>query len=146
MYRHLLVPADGTELSERAMRTSVALARCLAARITGLIVEPGATLVSGHSASHYLDQLHVHADERVAHAREVMSRFSAMAQADGVDFSAHYVCTGLMEDAIVEVARREGCDLLVMGTHSRTGFDRLVHGSHTHAVLARTRLPVLVLR
>jgi nucleotide-binding universal stress UspA family protein len=146
MYRHLLVPVDGTELSKRAMHSSVTLAQCLSARITGLVVEPGAALGSGHSAAHYLDQLHVHADARVAHASEVMSHFALLAHAHGVAFSAHYMCTELTDDAIAEFAHREGCDLLVMGSHARTGLDRLLHGSHTSGVIARTRLPVLVLR
>lgn len=146
MYRHLLVPVDGTAFSDNAMRSSVRLACTLAARITGLIVEPEAPLSSGHSASHYLDMLHEHADEQLQHARKVMSRFAAMAEGEGVPFGGHYVCTSQIEEAIAEIARREGCDLVVMSTHARTGLDGVLKGSRTKGVLARTKLPVLVLR
>ena len=146
MYRHLLVPVDGTAFSDKAMRSSVALARDLGARVTGLIVEPEAALGTGHSASHYLDLLHDHADERLRHAQEVMSRFAELAETLAVPFAGQYVCTGRIADAIAEVARREGCDMVVMSTHARTGLDAVLQGSRTRDVLARTPLPVLVLR
>lgn len=146
MYRHLLVPVDGTLFSDSAMRSGVDLAHAMAARVTGLIVEPEASLGSGHSASHYLERLHEHAARQLQHASQVMSRFGAMAAAQGVPFCGHYVCTGHIEDAIAEIARREGCDLVVMSTHARTGLDGVLNGSRTRGVLARTRLPVLVLR
>jgi nucleotide-binding universal stress UspA family protein len=146
VYRHLLVPVDGTLFSDSAMRSGVGLAHAMAARVTGLIVEPEASLGSGHSASHYLERLHEHTSQQLRHASQVMSRFAAMAQAQGVPFCGHYVCTSRIEDAIAEIARREGCDLVVMSTHARTGLDGVLKGSRTQGVLARTELPVLVLR
>lgn len=146
MYRHLLVPVDGTAFSDSAIHSSLALARELEARVTGLIVEPEAPLGSGHSASHYLERLHEHASQQLQHARQAMARFAALAEAQKVPFCGQYVCTGHVEEAIATIAQREGCDLVVMSTHARTGLDGLLHGSRTKGVLARSRLPVLVLR
>lgn len=147
MYRHLLVPVDDTELSQKAMTASVGLAGRLGASITGLTVEPSApSLGAGHSASHYLQMLEQHTEHRQHHAHVVMARFEALAAAQGVTFRGRYVCTGMVEDAIAQIARMEGCDLVVMATHGRTGFDEFLQGSRTKGVLEKTSLPVLVLR
>lgn len=146
MYQHLLVPVDGSEIAARAMRVSIDLARKLGASITGFIVEPPAPPPPpGQRPVRYLDTLEQHERRIAAHAHEVLADFEAHARAAGVPFQGRSACTGLVEEAIVEVAQREGCDLIVMVTHGRHGWSELLHGSHTKGVLARSRLPLLVL-
>jgi nucleotide-binding universal stress UspA family protein len=146
MFQHLLVPIDDSELAPKAMSASIELAGRLGASVTGLVVEPAvAPSSTGRSAAHYLDEIADEARQVEGHARELMRVFELKARRADVPFNAHYVRTEMTDRAILEIAYRLGCDLIVMVTHGRRGLDRLLHGSHAQAVLARTDLPLLVL-
>ncbi len=146
MFQHILVPLDGTELSQRAAQMSLELARKLGARITGFVAEPLPPLpnMGSHSAT-YARQSDEHLARAEAHAQEVLSRFRAQAQAEGVVFDGKYKCTDTVDDAIVAAAGEYGCDMIVMVTHGRGAFGELLFGSHTKNVLSRCKLPLLVL-
>ncbi|MDO9072886.1 MAG: universal stress protein [Rubrivivax sp.] len=147
MYTHLLVPIDGSEVSLHAVETSVALAQKLGARITGFVAEPMAPLPSGSSGLNaYLDKTEEHRARTEAHARDLLAKFHAAADAAGVPFGGHFKRTEAVDDAIVEAAAEFGCDLVVMATHGRGAFGELLFGSHTKNVISRSKLPVLVLR
>lgn len=146
MYEHLLVPVDGTEISERAMSASIGLARKLNAAITGFVAEPDVTLPSvGRHPSVVLRENAEAEAAAASHARKVLAEFRARAEAAGVTFHGHFVRTQLVDDAIVQAARDRHCDLIVMVTHGRGAFGELLFGSHTKNVLARSQLPLLVL-
>jgi nucleotide-binding universal stress UspA family protein len=146
MYSNLLVPVDGTDISEQAMRSSVALASQLGARITAFVAEPGAPIPpTGQTALGIAHQHEMHAARTDRHARELLARFEATARAAGVAFAGHHVCTDQIDDAIVAAAAEHGCDMIVMVTHGRSALARFFHGSHTAGVMARSKLPVLVL-
>lgn len=147
MYTHLLVPVDGSELSMHAVDTSVALAQKLGARITGFVAEPMAPMPTESSGmTEYLRKTEEHRDRTEAHARDVLARFRAAAEAAGVAFDGHFKRTEGIDDAIVEAAAEYQCDLVVMATHGRGAFGELLFGSHTKNVISRSKLPVLVLR
>ncbi len=147
MFTHLLVPIDGSELSLQAVDTSIALAQKLGARVTGFVAEPMAPLPSGSSGLNaYLDKTEEHRTRTEAHARELLAKFHAVADAAGVPFKGHFKRTEAVDDAIVEAANEFGCDLVVMVTHGRGALGELLFGSHTKNVISRTKLPVLVLR
>jgi nucleotide-binding universal stress UspA family protein len=146
MYQHLLVPIDGTELSERATQSSLELARKLGARVTGFVAEPMPPLPTlGSHAASYARESHEHLARTEAHARAVLARFSAQASEQGVSFEGQFARTDAVGDAIVEAAREYECDLIVMVTHGRGAFGELLFGSHTKNVLSRSKLPLLVL-
>jgi nucleotide-binding universal stress UspA family protein len=146
MFQHILVPLDGTELSQRAAQMSLELARKLGARITGFVAEPLPPLpnMGSHSAT-YARQSDEHLARTEAHAQAVLARFKAQAQAEGVAFDGQYKCTDTVDDAIVAAATEYGCDMIVMVTHGRGAFGELLFGSHTKNVLSRCKLPLLVL-
>ncbi|HSB25034.1 MAG TPA: universal stress protein [Burkholderiaceae bacterium] len=146
MYKNLLVPVDGSELSERAMRESIALARQLGASITGFVAEPDMPLPNvGTQPGAYARQREVHEQRTDTHAHEVLSRFGAMAGEVGVSFQGRHLRTDHIDAAIVELARELECDMIVMVTHGRGAFGELLFGSHTKSVLAKSRIPLLVL-
>lgn len=146
MYRNLLVPIDGNELTPRAIRKSVALARQLGAKITGFIAEPPATVpAASRSAAAIAAGLDEHDARTVRHASGVLRRFEDAARRAGVEFEGHYAQATQVGEAIVAAAREHGCDLIVMATHGRGLLGQLLHGSQTKAVLARSALPLLVL-
>lgn len=146
MYQHLLVPLDGTELSERAAQSSLALASKLGARITAFVAEPLPPLP--HMGSHpkaYAKEADDHLARTEAHAQTVLKSFKAQADAAGVPFEGRFTRTDAVDDAIVNTATDAGCDLIVMVTHGRGAFGELLFGSHTKNVIARSKLPLLVL-
>ncbi len=146
MYTNLLVPVDGTEISEQAMRSSVALARQLGARITAFVAEPAGPMpATGQTPPGIAREHEMHVARTERHARELLQRFEATARAAGVGFAGHHVWTEHVDDAIVGAAAEHGCDMIVMVTHGRSALARFFHGSHTAGVMARSKLPVLVL-
>lgn len=146
MFQHLLVPIDGTELSEQAQQASLALAAKLGARITAFVAEPLAPLPHmGTNPSNYLRDTERHHQRTEAHAHEVLAHFRTRAEAQGVPFIGRFERTDGVDEAIVRVAGEAGCDLIVMATHGRGAFGELMFGSHTKNVLSRSKLPLLVL-
>jgi nucleotide-binding universal stress UspA family protein len=146
MYRRILVPVDGSDLSDRAIEASVELARQLGAAITGFVAEPMPPTMPGSQPSSWVDDdLKAHDDMTAAHAKQVLSNFEARAKAAGVPFEGYYEQVPRIDRAIIEAAESRGCDLVVMVTHGRGAFGEFLFGSQTKAVLAGSRLPLLVL-
>lgn len=147
MYEHLLVPVDGSDLSIKAMDHSIGLAKMLGASITGFTAEPPLPLLVVEQAAVAYDvaTFQEHEKRCEAHAREVLQGFAAKAQQAGVPFDGQFLITDDVQQAIVDVAAKQGCDLIVMATHGRHGLDALIHGSLTKSVLAHSKVPLLVL-
>ena len=147
MYKKLLVPVDGGDLTDRAMTQSIALARQLGASITAFVVEPDMPLPNvGTRPVAYHRQMDVHETRTDTHALDVLSQFGEMARAAGVDFSGRHARTDEVDRAIARAAHDLECDLIVMATHGRGVFGELLFGSHTKSVLAKSTVPLLVLR
>ncbi|MES2091747.1 MAG: universal stress protein [Pseudomonadota bacterium] len=146
MYEHLLVPVDDSELSDRAMDTSVGLAKMLGASITGFTVEmPLPPMVLEQVAMAYdAETIQGHQEHCEAHARQVLKRFADKAVAAGVPFDGQFMVTDVVQQAIVDIAQRQHCDLIVMATHGRHGLDALISGSLTKSVLSHSKLPLLI--
>ena len=146
MYKRLLVPVDGSELSDRAMHESVALARQLGAAITGFVAEPIQPAFSdSRPHSMWAEDTKEHDARTAAHARQVLDKFEAVARAAGVPFDGIHDQVRRVDSAIIQAAESQGCDLIVMVTHGRGAFGEFLFGSHTKAVLAGSKLPLLVL-
>jgi nucleotide-binding universal stress UspA family protein len=146
MYRNLFVPVDGSTLSERAMVASIDLAKQLGAAITGFVVEPDAPLPTvGTQLPAYEKQTEKHIERTDTHAHKVLTHFQMKAAEAGVEFHGLHARTDGVDRAIIEQAEQSGCDMIVMMTHGRGTLGELVFGSHTKNVLARSKLPLLVL-
>ncbi len=137
-FKRLLVPLDGAELTPRAADASIALASQLGAEIAGFIVQALLPLPSGDGSS--VEQMR--AEES---AQRLLRRFEEQARLAAVPFEGHYRQAPDVAQAIVQAALEYRCDMIVMVTHGRGTFGRLVFGSHTQQVLARTGTPVLVM-
>jgi nucleotide-binding universal stress UspA family protein len=146
MFKHLFVPVDGSELSQRAIEQSLALAKTLGARVTGFVCEPAMPLSVVNSDRHtFLRQIEAFEARTEAHAHKVLASFAASAEAAGIAFAGEHISTDATDTAIAEAADRVKADLIVMVTHGRGVFGEMVYGSHTKAVLSKTRVPLLVL-
>ena len=146
MFQHLLVPIDGSELSERAAQTSLTLAAKLGAKVTAFVAEPLPPMPNEATGMNsYARKAEEHRVRTEAHAQEVLKRFGALCAEQGVAFKGEYKRTDGVDDAIILAAKEFDCDLVVMVTHGRGAFGELLFGSHTKNVLARSKLPLLVL-
>lgn len=145
-YKKLLVPVDGTDVSERAMLQGIDLARQLGAAITGFVVEALPALpVMGTHLPTYRRDVQAHEASTEAHAKTVLSRFAAAAGAAGVAFDGQYERNDDIASAIASAADRHRCDMIVMATHGRGAFGELLFGSQTKRVMSLSARPLLVL-
>jgi nucleotide-binding universal stress UspA family protein len=147
MYKNLLVPVDGSELTERAMTESIAIARALGAGITGFYAAVS-SLAPGMMSEgfQYSKSLQSRQDtQATARGEELMARFAQLAAAAGVPFHGHSTLNVGVEQAILQAAEQQRCDLIVMATHNRSALGELIWGSHTKSLISHTKLPVLVL-
>ena len=146
MYKRILVPVDGSGLSDRAIDESVHLAQQLGATLVGFIAEPLPPIPTTIRAVELIEQETFDHEARTsAHGQPVLVRFAQAAQAAGVPFEGHLDRVARVDRAIVAAAESHDCDLIVMATHGRGAFGEFLFGSQTKAVLAGTRLPLLVL-
>ena len=146
MFQHLLVPVDGTDLSERAARAALELAAKLGAAVTAFVVEPLPPLPHmGTNPTLYQRESDEHNLATEEHANSLLKRVGDMARELGVTCRGQFRRTDRIDDAIAEAAAESGCDLIVMATHGRHGLDALIHGSLTKSVLAHSQLPLLIL-
>lgn len=147
MFQHILVPIDGSELSERAASTSLQFASLLGARVTAFVAEPLPPLPNmASNAAIYARDADAHLARTEAHARGVLTRFGALAAEQGVAFEGKFARSESVDQAIAAAAEEFGCDLIALVTHGRGAFGELMFGSHTKGVMSRSKLPMLVLR
>jgi nucleotide-binding universal stress UspA family protein len=145
MFQRILVPTDGSDISKKAVHTAVGLARSLGARVFTLSVkEPfpysAVTEMQPTPPQEFLD-----AQERIAAAR-VKEVQDACIGAGLPACEGHTVEALHPWEAVIEHARRERCDLIVMASHGRRGVTALLLGSETQKVLTHSTIPVLVVR
>jgi nucleotide-binding universal stress UspA family protein len=147
MYRHILIPTDGSELAERAVTHGLSLAKFLATKVTVITVDErlGAWLSFAESgvteafAQYYTEQI----KKQIA---SVLDRVANAAKQAGVPCDTIHVQDVQPYEAIIATARDRGCDLIVMASHGRSGLSAVVLGSVTNKVLTYTKVPVLVVQ
>ena len=147
-FRHILVATDGSRLSQRAVKTAIALARMAKARITALHV------VAEYMPPVYLDALiampetesALYKRSTEAYAEELLAKIAKEARAAGVACHKVHVVHETPWRAIIRTAKSRRCDLIVMASHGRRGMEALLLGSETTKVLAHSKTPVLVCR
>lgn len=143
MYRHLLVPLDGSELATTLVTQAVEFARALGARITFFTMREdyGA---SGEGALARTLSPEAYAETAMGEANAILAKAAAAAGEAAVDCDAVARTGSRPYEHILEVAAERGCDLIYMASHGRRGLKALMPGSQTQKVLAHATLPVLV--
>jgi nucleotide-binding universal stress UspA family protein len=146
MYRHILIPTDGSELAEHAVTNGLSLAKSLGAKVSVIIVEePFDWLgVSESKAEQALGELAKHNEQIKKHAASVLNRATQAARQAGVACDTIQAENEQPYKAIIAAAADRGCDLIVMASHGRSGLSAIVLGSVTNKVLTHTKTPVLV--
>jgi nucleotide-binding universal stress UspA family protein len=147
MYKHILIPTDGSPLSEAAARNGVQLAKQLNAKVTAFYAAPVYEHRPPVEGSSYTGPTR-HQDEEEArkNAEQALAGVSKLAKDQGVPADGHWAFTNHPYEGIIETAKTHGCDLIFMASHGRSGVKALVLGSETNKVLTHCHIPVLVCR
>ena len=145
MYKHILVPIDGSKLSDKAVKEAVALAARLNAKVTLLHVSP-MQIWPIYAESAVMMAEYRSGDFRAEIKREGEAMLAKAAKRAGGAVATLNVLGDLPYDGIVKAAAKTKCDLIVMASHGRSGVSGLFLGSETQKVLAHSKLPVLVVR
>ena len=150
MFTHILLAVDGSEASLQAARQGIALAKSLKARLTAVVVTvPWATYFSSELAVIAPGALVPQAEyerKRKVSAGGILERLESEARDASIALISVHGIHDHPHEAIVKQAKKHGCDLIVMASHSRPGLTGALLGSETMAVLAHTGIPVLVHR
>jgi nucleotide-binding universal stress UspA family protein len=137
MYKHILLPTDGSKLSEKAIKHGVALAKALKAKITAVTVSPPLSTIASESV--------IGTDPSKPPA-QYLGMVRKAAAASKVACDVMHVENDQPHQAIIAAAKKQKCDLIVMASHGRRGISALVLGSVTAKVLTHSTIPVLVYR
>jgi nucleotide-binding universal stress UspA family protein len=145
MFKSILIPTDGSELSDKAINQGIALAKSLDAKVVGFYAI---------APYHYIalepevlaDTMEAYESDAQKHAERYLAKIEATARAAGVHCECLYETEDHPYDGIIRAAEKTGCDLIAMASHGRRGLRGLLLGSETNLVLTHTKIPVLVFR
>ena len=145
MFKHILVPTDGSALSETAAQNAVALAKATGGHITAFHVAPAYKLnLNEDQVPHKYMLPDEYAREMAHESKPYLESVKRIAKAQGVECSGQFALSDFPASAIVKAVEKYGCDAVVMGSHGRTGLNKLLLGSETQKVLVSTDVPVVV--
>lgn len=147
MFKHLLVPTDGSELSQLAVRKAVDFACEIGAVVTLFYAKPGFP-VAYFGEGALIDPVTPEQFSAMAEqqANGVLQAGLALCQSAGVACSSLATVHDAPYEAIIEAAEQVGADLIFMASHGRSGISALLLGSETNKVLTHSKIPVLVYR
>jgi nucleotide-binding universal stress UspA family protein len=144
MYRNILIPTDGSDITAKAVQTAITLAKTLGARLSTISVKEPFPYSAISEMQPVPPQEFYDAQERIAASR-VKAVIDA-AQAHGLACTGHTVEALHPWEAITDHAKAQGCDLIVMASHGRRGVSALLLGSETQKVLTHCDVPILVIK
>jgi nucleotide-binding universal stress UspA family protein len=146
MYKHILIPTDGSPLANKGAKAGIALARKLGAKVTGFcaIEELQPIYVEGYAFNQ--KEIDIFEQRTLEAAQKRVAAIGGLAKAAGVPFTAAVTTDATPYEGIVAIAKKRKCDLIFMASHGRNGISRLIMGSVTQKVLAHTKLAVMVYR
>jgi len=148
MFKNILVPTDGSDLSKKAAEKAVALASSLGAKITGFHVAPA--YHPQVNDDYYIPRDYMSPTQFSTKTKQVAEKhlgaIKKAADAKKVESDMHYVNSDFPSEAILAAAKKYKCDAIVMASHGRTGLSHFFLGSQTQKVIAATKVPVMVIR
>jgi len=147
MFKHILVPTDGSELSQETARRAVSFAKDAGARITAFFAKPEYP-VTYYGEGALIDPTTPEKFAELAEqqAQQNLGFVEKLCQETGVECGKLSLTSDVPYEAIIDAATQSGCDLIFMASHGRRGFSSLLLGSETNKVLTHSKIPVLVYR
>lgn len=149
MYKHILIPTDGSDFAQKGVEHGLALAKALGSAVTIVVATdpmPMAGLALGAGWVATPIAMSEYEEMQKKFAEETLAAAQSAAGKAGVKADHLHVPDARAADAILETAEAQGCDLIVMASHGRRGVERMLLGSQTAEVLSHSKLPVLVVR
>ena len=145
MYKHILVPTDGSEVAAKAFHSAVSFAAEVGARVTAYYAIEDMNM--HHVGAHLNKELIAEFDKR-AHeaARAHLGVIESMAKTAGIVFDWQVSRAAQAHEGIIEAAEKWGADIIFMASHGHRGLAGMILGSVTQKVLSHSKIPVLVLR
>lgn len=147
MFKHILVPTDGSQLSTDTVKRAIVFAKETGARITFFFSKPDYP-VAFYGEGALIDPTTPEKFAEMAdrQASEILAACENQAKAENVECATLATTNEVPYEAIIDAADRSGCDLIFMASHGRRGISGLLLGSETQKVLTHSKVPVLVYR
>ena len=148
MFKHILLPTDGSKLSDRAVKHGVECAKSIGAKVTTIHVVPEFRMIvdEGFVSPMSAELKKRFENESQEHARKMLAKAEKVASAAGVKCESVAVVSDFPYQQIIDTAKKRKCDLIMMASHGRRGLSSLLLGSETAKVLTHSNIPVLVVR
>lgn len=144
MFKHILLATDGSPSAAKACTTAIDLARQHGAKVTAaFVIDPYPYMSLGEDSA---ESFQAYMNAAHATSVKVTTDLAQQAEKNGVPFDKRVIEGDDVATAILSTAKQEGADLLVLGSHGRSGIERLILGSVANKVLSMTKLPVLIVR
>jgi nucleotide-binding universal stress UspA family protein len=145
MYKHILIPTDGSPQSKKAIAGAIALAKSIGAQVTGLFAAPPATpIVYRNNLPAGFSTMAEHKTAIEKSATTYLGVIEQAAKKAGVPCQVVTVTSDYPADTILATAKKKKCELIVMATHGRRGISAVLLGSETQRVVTHAEIPVLV--
>jgi nucleotide-binding universal stress UspA family protein len=147
MFKHILIPTDGSQIAQESARAAVELAKALGARVTGFFAAPAPTpLVYANFIPVGFMSPDEHATLIEKTAQQYLSVIEGAARAAGVPCEVAHKTNDFPAEAIIEAAREHGCDCIFMASHGYSGRRGPTLGSETRKVANQSPVPVVIYR
>lgn len=147
MFKHILVPTDGSPLSSGTVARAVSFAKDAGARITFFYAQPDFPMpIYGEGALIDPTTPEQFGKAAAEEAKRILDEAKSAADAAGVAADTDTLVNEVPYEAVIDAAERHGCDLIFMASHGRRGIAGLLLGSETQKVLTHSKIPVLVYR
>ena len=148
MYRHILIPTDGSELARKAVDAGTDYARETGAKITLFTAVPEYEMPSEAEmlAHQRVKSVAEFEEESRQLAGKILAKAAAGAKEANITFDTDFAMSDKPYEAIIAAAKKHGCDAIFMASHGRKGLSELWYGSQTHEVLTHSDIPTLVYR
>jgi nucleotide-binding universal stress UspA family protein len=146
MYKHILIPTDGSQTADKAVEEGLKFAKWAGARVTAFTAMPEYHMQSAEIVSRNIESLEHFELRSAQEAKQLLDGIAERARSAGVAFDADFALSDRPWQAIIRAAEKNGCDLIFIASHGRRGVSALLHGSETREVLVNSRIPTLVYR
>jgi nucleotide-binding universal stress UspA family protein len=149
MYKHILVPTDGSKLSDKGVKETIRMAKAIGADITAVHVVDNTYSVfqnEGFVMPDLPELRNQFAKANLTRAAEILDKVKAAANESGVPCDTVVASGDLPYESIIRQADKSKCDLIMMASHGRSGLKGILLGSETAKVLTHSKIPVLVVR
>ena len=148
MFKHILLPTDGSKLSDRAVQRGIELAKAVGASVTAMHAIPEFRIMADESfvLPTTMDIKKRYEKEARARTDKMLAKVAERAKAAGVKADSLCVMNDVPYQAIIDACKKAKCDVIVMASHGRRGVSGLLLGSETSKVLTHSKVPVLVVR